>query len=194
MFLIFSEGQLKWMSDALVPVMHNLRSTITVEIRLFTTAAAVEKDPFSLDSPVEDKSLSLPIAQGRPDIRSLINNEIANATGDIAVNGMLLYCTPLNPLIMAPVCGTGGLAKSVKGALRNPRFMDILRGGPSVTLHLEAFGIVSTIWSCFRLGCSSASSDIVFCVNDHTMRTAKINFAPLRSHSDLFLHYYAIIL
>lgn len=94
MFLIFSEGQLKWMSDALVPVMHNLRSTITVEIRLFTTAAAVEKDPFSLDSPIEDKSLSLPIAQGRPDIRSLINNEIANATGDIAVNGMLLYCTP----------------------------------------------------------------------------------------------------
>lgn len=118
-------SQLKWMSDALVPVMHNLRSTITVEIRLFTTAAAVEKDPFSLDSPIEDKSLSLPIAQGRPDIRSLINNEIANATGDIAVN----------------VCGTGGLAKSVKGALRNPRFMDILRGGPSVTLHLEAFGI-----------------------------------------------------
>ncbi|KAF8234222.1 hypothetical protein L208DRAFT_844838 [Tricholoma matsutake] len=117
--------EMPWMSDALVPVMHNLRSTITVEIRLFTTAAAVEKDPFSLDSPVEDKSLSLPIAQGRPDIRSLINNEIANATGDIAVN----------------VCGTGGLAKSVKGALRNPRFMDILRGGPSVTLHLEAFGI-----------------------------------------------------
>ena len=44
---------------------------------------------------------------------------------------------------MALVCGTDGLARSVKAALSDPRPMDILRGGPDVTLHVEAFGMVS---------------------------------------------------
>ena len=38
------------------------------------------------------------------------------------------------------VCGTRGLEKAVRKAIRKPRIGDILRGGPTVSLHIEGFG------------------------------------------------------
>ncbi|KXN81188.1 Ferric/cupric reductase transmembrane component 1 [Leucoagaricus sp. SymC.cos] len=38
------------------------------------------------------------------------------------------------------VCGTHALASAVRKAVRYPRMSDILKGGPTVSLHVEAFG------------------------------------------------------
>jgi hypothetical protein len=54
MFLIPRKDHFKWMSEALLPVLQNIPSSITVEIRLFRTGAVELKDPLSLDSPLED--------------------------------------------------------------------------------------------------------------------------------------------
>jgi DUF4097 and DUF4098 domain-containing protein YvlB len=89
MFLISKKGHFKWMSEALLPIIQNIPSSITVEIRLFTTGTVELKDPLSLDSPLEDNKTAVTITQGRPDLQSLIKDEISSATGDISVNGML---------------------------------------------------------------------------------------------------------
>lgn len=47
------------------------------------------------------------------------------------------------------VCGTRGLEKAVRRAVRKPRIGDILRGGPTVSLHTEGFGSGVSIWEKF---------------------------------------------
>ncbi|KAF9478931.1 hypothetical protein BDN70DRAFT_879320 [Pholiota conissans] len=64
------------------------------------------------------------VLNGRPDVAALIRGEVAAATGRVSVN----------------VCGTHSLAESTRQALRTPRITDILRGGPTVSLHVEGFG------------------------------------------------------
>ncbi|CAK5266548.1 unnamed protein product [Mycena citricolor] len=65
------------------------------------------------------------VSQGRPDIDELLRTEVAAASGAMAVN----------------VCGTRGLAKHVRRALKKgTSAADVLRGGPSVHLHVESFG------------------------------------------------------
>ncbi|KAJ7486431.1 iron reductase [Mycena galericulata] len=64
--------------------------------------------------------------RGRPDIKTILQTEIEAACGAVSVN----------------VCGTTELAQSVRYALGggSSRFVDVLRGGPSVSLHVEGFG------------------------------------------------------
>ncbi|KAF7373154.1 Ferric/cupric reductase transmembrane component 1 [Mycena sanguinolenta] len=67
------------------------------------------------------------LVYGRPDIQGILGAEIARANGAVSVN----------------VCGTTELAQSARRALSSGiggRFMDVLRGGPSVLLHVEGFG------------------------------------------------------
>ncbi|KAJ7148930.1 hypothetical protein C8R43DRAFT_952173 [Mycena crocata] len=66
------------------------------------------------------------LVQGRPDITSIVQTEIAEAREAVGIT----------------VCGTTELADSVRNSLRDGpgRFMDVLRGGPSVVLHVEGFG------------------------------------------------------
>jgi hypothetical protein len=78
------------MSEALLPIIQNIPSLITVEIRLFTTGTEL-KDPLSLDSPLEDNKAVVTITQGRPNVQNLIMDEISSATGDISVNGMHVH-------------------------------------------------------------------------------------------------------
>ena len=47
------------------------------------------------------------------------------------------------------VCGTRGLEKAVRRAIRKPRIGDILRGGPTVSLHIEGFGSGVSIYEEF---------------------------------------------
>ncbi|KAJ6471915.1 iron reductase [Mycena sanguinolenta] len=64
---------------------------------------------------------------GRPDIKRILDTEIAQTRGAVSIN----------------VCGTTELAQSVRRALSGAigvRFADVLRGGPSVLLHVEGFG------------------------------------------------------
>ncbi|KAF9028646.1 hypothetical protein BDZ89DRAFT_750566 [Hymenopellis radicata] len=78
-------------------------------------------DPFSFGD-------VLTIERGaRPDLEKILTGEVRKTgSGTITVN----------------VCGTLALANAVRGSLRSPRFGDIVRGGPSVLLHVEAFGTV----------------------------------------------------
>ncbi|KAJ7082388.1 iron reductase [Mycena belliarum] len=96
--------------------------------------AASDSDPEIV--PVEkshstekQRLLSLPgvsLVQGRPDLRSILQTEIDGARGAVSIN----------------VCGTTELTQAVRRALRDgsSRFLDVLRGGPSVVLHVEGFG------------------------------------------------------
>ena len=53
-----------------------------------------------------------------------------------------VYSCELNVLSLhfSIVCGTHALAETAREAIRTPRARDILRGGPTVTLHVESFG------------------------------------------------------
>ncbi|KAJ7153836.1 ferric reductase NAD binding domain-containing protein [Mycena filopes] len=68
------------------------------------------------------------LVHGRPDLGAILGGEI-QGEGEGAVG----VC----------VCGTAELADGVRKALRAgmwARFLDVLRGGPSVVLHVEGFG------------------------------------------------------
>ncbi|KAG9221838.1 hypothetical protein CCMSSC00406_0005663 [Pleurotus cornucopiae] len=133
----------QWISDALVPALQDIPSTLVVDIKFYVTGLADDSQAQSLDddsshSDHESKgqgdvdvkggqllqSSVVTVENGRPNLKALLDAEIARASGPMSVN----------------VCGTHTLANVVRGALRKPRFMDILKGGPTVTLHIEAFG------------------------------------------------------
>ncbi|KAF9455527.1 hypothetical protein BDZ94DRAFT_700132 [Collybia nuda] len=128
----------EWISDALTPVVTNVPSSMSIDIRVFVTAGTDQSwDDDSVEGDAENtgvnkiklkqsllNSPSVNVRQGRPDVDELIKEEINQASGPISVN----------------VCGTHALARAVRSSLRCPRFMDVLRGGPTVTLHVEAFG------------------------------------------------------
>lgn len=103
--------------------------------------ASIEKTDF----PKKNRLLALPnvqFVQGRPDIKAILTSEIEGTSGAIGINGasISVQCTQLIRSFV--VCGTTELAQSVRHSLRNglERFMDVLRGGPSVLLHVEGFG------------------------------------------------------
>jgi len=159
--LTFRAAHVEWISDALLPIVQNVPSSITIDIRLFITRAQIEDAQPWDNNPTEDdieeadkeentsesqlfSSSIVHVQKNRPDLKGLLKDEIARATGDIAVNGIVsLYMDSSENLLRSAVCGTASLASSVRSALRDPRPMDILKGGPAVTLHVEAFNIVS---------------------------------------------------
>ena len=79
--------------------------------------------------------------QGRPDLKLLISKEVDEATGKISING--IYCLihlPELSLTFVAVCGTRSLTNAARAAIRSPRPMDVLRGGPTVSFHASALG------------------------------------------------------
>ncbi|KAJ7168822.1 ferric reductase NAD binding domain-containing protein [Mycena filopes] len=83
----------------------------------------VEKDPAGYagkELPYGGRLLS-----GRPDVDAIVSGEVQAATGAVFVG----------------VCGTQGLAKHVRRAVRaGSSGADVLRGGAPVSLHVESFG------------------------------------------------------
>ena len=45
-------------------------------------------------------------------------------------------------IVFSLACVPRGMADTVRKAVRAPRPVDILQGGPTVTLHIESFGLV----------------------------------------------------
>ena len=81
----------------------------------------------------------------RPDVKKILEAEINNADSDISVNGQLsrfrLQSIFLNlKLCSVTVCGGPGINSAVKEALSPVRFLEILKGAPNVSLHVETFG------------------------------------------------------
>lgn len=71
--------------------------------------------------------LALPMVtthRGRGDLEKLIAEEVEYARDAMSIT----------------VCGTHALADAIRHSIRSPRFGDILRGGPTISLHVEAFG------------------------------------------------------
>ncbi|KAJ7210161.1 iron reductase [Mycena pura] len=78
---------------------------------------------------VDVPGVSVQLIHGRPNIKEIVRGEIdarSGRGGAVSVN----------------VCGTTELAQSVRRALSDGpgRVVDVLRGGPSVVLHVEGFG------------------------------------------------------
>ncbi|KAJ7697664.1 ferric reductase NAD binding domain-containing protein [Mycena rosella] len=125
--------QTKAISNDLLRALDGVSESFTVEIRIHVTASLdTESDAEQSDGSInasDAKLLDAPgvrILAGRPDVAALVKSEVAAASGSISVN----------------VCGTVGLAESVRSALRAASSAtDILEGGPSISLHVEAFGI-----------------------------------------------------
>ncbi|KAF5356913.1 hypothetical protein D9756_006407 [Leucocoprinus leucothites] len=69
-------------------------------------------------------ALPIEIHQSRANFDELLKNEVALARDNMSVN----------------VCGPRALASVVQTAVRYPRIADILRGGPIISLHVEASG------------------------------------------------------
>ncbi|KAJ7083231.1 iron reductase [Mycena epipterygia] len=125
--------QIKSISGDLTRALDAVSDTLRVEIRIHVTASIedtepdVEKSESSVST--SDAKLLAPavrIIPGRPDVTAIVKSEVAAASGSISVN----------------VCGTAGLAEHVRSALREASSAaDVLKGSPSVSLHVETFGM-----------------------------------------------------
>ncbi|KIM37179.1 hypothetical protein M413DRAFT_77388 [Hebeloma cylindrosporum] len=132
-----------WIEDILMPALIGIPSSTEVAVKIYVTKS--EKDSEKEESSVEeldpnDSSRSQRIGRvvdseyvsftsGRPDLQDMNQREIEKASGRMSINA----------------CGPHGLGNTVRKAVRTPRLMDILRGGPTINLHIEKFGSVS-IW------------------------------------------------
>jgi len=164
---------IRWIEDILVPAIVGIPTSIEVAVKIYVTKS--EKDPENLEnyesktneSFVEelgptDSPSTQPISRavdspyvsfesGQPDLQGIIQHEIEKASGRMSINGkpkLKFVGWNFSSPRFSPACGPHGLRDTVRKAVRTPRLMDILRGGPTVTLHIEIFGSVSIyIWN-----------------------------------------------
>ncbi|KAG2354585.1 hypothetical protein BDR07DRAFT_1382138 [Suillus spraguei] len=143
---------IQWIEEALIKAVQLAPPSLTVSIRIFITdsSSTTQSDPSrednsSISSSTEKKggpqhviikrnSLSslflslrgVKMETGRPNLDALLKEEVNVTSGRISVS----------------VCGSQGIARAVRHALRFPVSgpFSILSGGPSVTLHVESFG------------------------------------------------------
>ncbi|KAJ7082379.1 ferric reductase like transmembrane component-domain-containing protein [Mycena belliarum] len=108
---------------------------IEIQIHVTTSVDGMDCDEASAATDMEKggdaatrRLLGFPyirVCEGRPDVDEIVRTEIGAATGDMSVD----------------VCGARTLTEHVQRALRGATSgADVLRGGPSVRLHVEAFG------------------------------------------------------
>ncbi|KAJ6557809.1 ferric reductase like transmembrane component-domain-containing protein [Mycena capillaripes] len=123
-------------SDDLLRAFDGVSDDLLIDIRIHVTAPVqasgndVEKSEGSISiSDAATKLLETPqvsVVSGRPNVKAIVNSEVAETSGSMSVN----------------VCGTAGMADNVRSALRvASASSDMLKGGPSITLHVEAFGM-----------------------------------------------------
>ncbi|KAF9528716.1 ferric reductase NAD binding domain-containing protein [Crepidotus variabilis] len=118
----------------LAPAIRNIPGDLSVSVKIFVTSdkTAVSAEN-SADVSLSDEKTEEPglhdrplvsVDYGRPSITAIVKNEVEKSRGRMCVN----------------VCGPSGLIEATRVAVRKPRPMDILRGGPTITLHVEGFG------------------------------------------------------
>ncbi|KAJ7134928.1 ferric reductase like transmembrane component-domain-containing protein [Mycena crocata] len=116
--------QIEAISDDLLWALGSVSESLCVDIRIHVTTPMEGSEKrvnlLLLDVP------AVRILSGRPEVREIVTSEVAATSGSMSIN----------------VCGTTGLAEHVRSALRSASSVsDILKGGPSVSLHVEAFGM-----------------------------------------------------
>jgi hypothetical protein len=163
-------AHIQWIEEELIKAVRLAPPSLTLSIRIFisgSTAASQSdlsgEDDFTLSrAAVEKKGITEPsvvtqgdtlpsslsslggteVKQGRADLDALLNEEVNMTSGRMSVSGE--YTSPRNAQVtdIPPVCGSRGIARAVRHALRFPECgpSNILSGGPSVTLHVTPFG------------------------------------------------------
>ena len=147
-----------WIANNLAPALDNIPVSISVAVKLYITGAGVAsqvldeslKESSSEVMHISDSQLYstilqspfIQVNQGRPHLKQLISNEIGEATGRMSINGLYLKFTncvlSINKFHLL-VCGAHSLVNDTREAIRSPRPMDILRGGPTISFHVENF-------------------------------------------------------
>lgn len=136
---------------------------LDIAVRIFVTgrARAAPKEPMMNDDdmmespdgmrtvmvnpprPLESFA-AVKITQGRPELVKLLKGEVSAAAARISVTGTCrarayaAHCK-FRRLTVSVVCGSQAIAKTCRDSLRIP-FSATMCGGPSVVLHVEAFG------------------------------------------------------
>ncbi|EJD53556.1 hypothetical protein AURDEDRAFT_156793 [Auricularia subglabra TFB-10046 SS5] len=142
---IRNSSDIKWISSALADALSVVPPHLEIEPRIYVTRASANGTLQSLSYSEEDLSVSsddgekkkgaetllniLRAEVGRPDVPALLRAEIEAAQGG---------------RVSVDVAGPGGLAKSVRAVLRSDAVgpSAVLRGGATVSLHVETFGTV----------------------------------------------------
>ncbi|KAI0635361.1 iron reductase [Trametes polyzona] len=134
---------IEWVSAALSRALELASSDLDISVRIFVTApgghSIAREGSWNEDESVHSSEGTSPvaktrpsslldfptvqIAQGRPDLAVLLHEQVETNTGRLSVT----------------VCGSQGIARACRRALRIP-LSSVLKGGPSVVLHVESFG------------------------------------------------------
>ncbi|KAH9855456.1 iron reductase [Lenzites betulinus] len=136
-------SHIEWISQALARALELAPANIDIAVRIYVTSQNGESVPRE-GSWAEEESLhssenaspvtktrpssllnseAVQVFPGRPDLAALLHEQIEVNTGRLSVT----------------VCGSQGIARSCRAALRIP-ISTTLKGGPSVVLHVESFG------------------------------------------------------
>ncbi|KZT62870.1 hypothetical protein CALCODRAFT_445365 [Calocera cornea HHB12733] len=116
---------ISWISTSLASVLASAPDSLSISIRIYVTREADVRDEriaeASPDFPI------MTISPGRPDLRTLLLEEIEHAAGEVSVD----------------VCGPASMTQTVRailaeGGIAGPSA--IRRGCPPVELHVETFG------------------------------------------------------
>lgn len=87
------------------------------------------------------------VSSGRPNVEHLIEQAVSSSQGPVSVDGELINGKS-RPLVTidALVAGPSSLASAVRAAIGLDTFspLDTLKGRPTVTLHVETFGMVKS--------------------------------------------------
>jgi len=163
--LISTVGNILWISETLEAAIRLAPFGLTVSIRIYLTSDSVFQKwdgSFSITSGKEDsepqkifsslfENPAVQVTRGsRPNLKRELQEEADFTDGRMGVTG--LFCRPsmhrftsLTTLLIAmptSVCGPQSITIAVKDALgfsiAGPS--SIMKGGPSITLHTEAFG------------------------------------------------------
>ncbi|KAF9528715.1 ferric reductase NAD binding domain-containing protein [Crepidotus variabilis] len=123
-------GHAQW----LTPVIQNISKDLSVSVKIFVTSgktavsaessAGASLNDEKMDEPGLHDQPFVSVDHGRPNITTLVEGEVEKSRGRMCIN----------------VCGPTGLIEATREAVRRPRPMDILRGGPTITFHVEGFG------------------------------------------------------
>ncbi|XP_006463197.1 hypothetical protein AGABI2DRAFT_120020 [Agaricus bisporus var. bisporus H97] len=157
--LVWAVRQLEhiaWIEDDLLDALKDIPANLTINIHIFVASEQndIEDDPEKLDDDtlskaekengsnsdinekynVSSRISSLPmikVYQERADFSTFIKDEVAQAHDCMSVN----------------VCGSEKMNRMVRESIRTPRMADILRGGPTISLHVESFENAVRVYS-----------------------------------------------
>jgi len=142
---------MSWIAENLVPALRDIPSTSIVDVAIYITGSQDDvgvswKQPERCPQPNQlppHQEISAEIPE--PQTKRILEAEIKNAGGDISVNRQLLRFRLRSIFLdlkrcFVAVCGGPAMNRTVKAAFSPVRSLDILKGAPSVSLHVETFG------------------------------------------------------